>query len=74
MLVFAVSGSGLEFRDSGLGRSQSRDPGIFSGLAIRQDFMLTGVEIGQILLQAKNYTFLTKFIPLAEKFSHFCHS
>ena len=46
VIVFAVSGSGLEFRDSGLGRSQSRDPGIFLGLAIKQDFMLTGVDIG----------------------------
>ena len=50
--MFAVSGSGLEFRDSGLGRSQSRDPGIFSGLVIRQDSLVTGVKIGQILLEA----------------------
>ena len=41
ILVFAVSGSGLNFRDSGLRRSQSRDPGIFSGLVIRQDFLVT---------------------------------
>ena len=49
-LVFAVSGSGLGFRDSGLRRSQSRDPGIFSGLAIRQDFTVTEVGIGPILV------------------------
>ena len=48
--LFVVSRSGLGFRDSGLRRSQSRDPGIFSGLVIRQDSLVTGVKIGQILL------------------------
>ena len=45
--MFAVSGSGLEFRDSGLGSSQSRDPGFFSGLAIKQDLQLEGWKIAK---------------------------